>query len=93
MGSDIVFDGKGYELEGMYFLSLYPEVEVASIIIDVWSIILNNEEQFRDEPSGKRHVYCRTVMLVSNTIIQRLKELYLMYYINVYCSTLMFNVV
>ncbi|PWA62256.1 hypothetical protein CTI12_AA365670 [Artemisia annua] len=60
---EIVFNGKGLQLEGVFFLSLYPEVEVASPIIDLWSIILNNEEEFRDELSGKRNVYCSTLML------------------------------
>ncbi|PWA77309.1 ulp1 protease family, C-terminal catalytic domain-containing protein [Artemisia annua] len=61
--SDIVFNGKGLQIEGVFFLSLYPEIEVAAPIIDVWSIILNNEEQFRDELSQKRNVYCSTLML------------------------------
>ncbi|PWA72729.1 hypothetical protein CTI12_AA262800 [Artemisia annua] len=61
--SDIVFNGKGLQIEGVFFLSLYPEVEVAAPIIDVWSIILNNEEQFRYELSQKRNVYCSTLML------------------------------
>lgn len=69
MCSDIVFKGKGLELEGVFFLSLYPEMEVASNIIDLWSFILNKEEQFRDELSGKRNVYCGTLMLVSNSTI------------------------
>ena len=69
MCSDIVFEAKGLQLEGVFFLSLYPEVEVASPIIDVWSIILNNEEQFWDEISQKRNVYCSTLMLVSNSTI------------------------
>ena len=69
MCSDIVFNGKGLQIEGVFFLSLYPEVEVASTIIDVWSIILNNEEEFRDELSGKRNVYCSTLMLVSISTI------------------------
>lgn len=71
MCSDIIFSGKGLELECVFFFSLYPEIQVASRIIDVWSIVLNDEEQFRDKLSGKglRHVYCGTTMLVSKLSI------------------------
>ena len=69
MCSDIVFESNGLQIEGVFFLSLYPEVEVDAPVIDVWSKILNYEEQFRDDISQKRNVYCTTLMLVSNSTI------------------------
>ena len=69
MCSEIVFESNGLQIEGVFFLSLYPEVEVAAPVIDVWSKILNYEEQFRDDISQKRNVYCTTLMLVSNSTI------------------------
>ncbi|PWA58132.1 ATP synthase CF1 alpha subunit, chloroplast [Artemisia annua] len=60
---DIIFSGKGLQLECVFFFSLYPEIRVASIIIDAWSIVLNDEEKFRDKLSGNTHVYCHTSIL------------------------------
>ncbi|GJY51106.1 hypothetical protein Tco_0441953 [Tanacetum coccineum] len=37
---------------------LYSKVEVASSIVDVWSVILNHEERFRNMLSGVGNVYC-----------------------------------
>ncbi|GJX05101.1 ulp1 protease family, C-terminal catalytic domain-containing protein [Tanacetum coccineum] len=66
---DIVFDRKkGFGIEGVYFLSLYPEIEVASTIIDLWTLVLNNEEQHRDKLSGDGNVYCHTVMMMESFI-------------------------
>nr|GFA98410.1 ulp1 protease family, C-terminal catalytic domain-containing protein [Tanacetum cinerariifolium] len=50
-------------IEGVYFLSLYPEIEVASTMIDLWTLVLNNEEQHKDKLSGDGNVYCHTVMM------------------------------
>ncbi|GKD53010.1 ulp1 protease family, C-terminal catalytic domain-containing protein, partial [Tanacetum coccineum] len=54
---------KGFGIEGVYFLSLYLEIKVASTIIDLWTLVLNNEEQHRDKISGDGNVYCHTVMM------------------------------
>nr|GEW03941.1 hypothetical protein [Tanacetum cinerariifolium] len=67
MYSDIVFDRKKFGIEGVYFLSLYPEIEVASIIIDLWTLVLNNEEQQRDKLLGDGNVYCHTAMMTQHS--------------------------
>ncbi|GJU75747.1 ulp1 protease family, C-terminal catalytic domain-containing protein [Tanacetum coccineum] len=59
---------KGFGIEGVYFLSLYPEIEVASTIIDLWTLVLNNEEQHRDKLSGDGNVYCHTVMMTQHSV-------------------------
>ncbi|PWA39314.1 hypothetical protein CTI12_AA573110 [Artemisia annua] len=61
--SDIIFSGKGLELQRAFFLSLYPGLEVNSSIIDAWRIILNDEEKVRNKATGLRYVYCNTTML------------------------------
>ncbi|GKB33373.1 ulp1 protease family, C-terminal catalytic domain-containing protein [Tanacetum coccineum] len=67
--SDIVFDRKnGFGIEGVYFLSLYPKIEVASTIINLWTLVLNNEEQHRDKLSGDGNVYCHTVMMTQHSV-------------------------
>ncbi|GJZ02127.1 hypothetical protein Tco_0520088 [Tanacetum coccineum] len=66
---DIVFEKKkGFGIKGVYFLSLYPEIEVASAIIDLWTLVLNNEEQHRDKLSGDGNVYCHTVMMTQHSV-------------------------
>ncbi|GKA37063.1 ulp1 protease family, C-terminal catalytic domain-containing protein [Tanacetum coccineum] len=58
----------GVGIECVFFLSLYPEIEVASTIIDLWTLVLNNEEQHRDKLSGDGNVYCHTVMLTQHSV-------------------------
>ncbi|GJY22987.1 ulp1 protease family, C-terminal catalytic domain-containing protein [Tanacetum coccineum] len=66
---DIVFERKkGFGIEGVYFLSLYPKIEVASTIIDLWILVLNNEEQHRDKLSGDGNVYCHMVMMTQHSV-------------------------
>nr|GEY01685.1 ulp1 protease family, C-terminal catalytic domain-containing protein [Tanacetum cinerariifolium] len=49
--------------ESVFFLSLYLEIQLASCMIDLWTLILNHEEKYRDKLSGASNVYCNTVML------------------------------
>nr|GEW13682.1 ulp1 protease family, C-terminal catalytic domain-containing protein [Tanacetum cinerariifolium] len=58
---------KRFGIEAVYFLSLYPEIEVASTIIDLWTLVLNNEEQHRDKLSGDCNVYCHTIMITQHS--------------------------
>nr|GEW57392.1 ulp1 protease family, C-terminal catalytic domain-containing protein [Tanacetum cinerariifolium] len=58
---------KGFGIKGGYFLSLYPENEVSSTIIDLWTLVLNNEEQHRDKLSGNGNVYYHTVMMTQHS--------------------------
>ncbi|GKA88922.1 hypothetical protein Tco_0810734 [Tanacetum coccineum] len=60
---DIVFSGKGLQLECVWFLSLHPEIQVFSNIIDVWTTILNNEDKFRDKSTFSNNLYCTTHIL------------------------------
>ncbi|GJZ65673.1 hypothetical protein Tco_0622369 [Tanacetum coccineum] len=55
-------------IECVFFLSLYPEIQVASTIIDLWTLVLNNEEQHRDKLSGDGNVYCLTVMMTHHSV-------------------------
>ncbi|GJT80249.1 ulp1 protease family, C-terminal catalytic domain-containing protein [Tanacetum coccineum] len=66
---DIIFEEKkGVGIECVFFLSLYPEIQVASTIIDLWTLVLNNEEQHRDKLSGDGNVYCHTVMMTHHSV-------------------------
>ncbi|GJX05102.1 ulp1 protease family, C-terminal catalytic domain-containing protein [Tanacetum coccineum] len=53
---DIVFASKGLELECLWFLSLYPEIKVDASVIDVWSDVLNHEENIEGMFSIPTHV-------------------------------------
>ena len=59
MYSDIVFKRKGMEVERVIFESHYPEVEVASCVFYISSIILNHEDRYRDKLSVGGNVYCQ----------------------------------
>ncbi|GJW04618.1 ulp1 protease family, C-terminal catalytic domain-containing protein [Tanacetum coccineum] len=60
---DIIFIGKGLQIECIWFFSLYPEIQLSSNIIDLWSIILNDEEKYRGKQSITRNIYYSTGML------------------------------
>ncbi|GJZ69431.1 ulp1 protease family, C-terminal catalytic domain-containing protein [Tanacetum coccineum] len=60
---DIIFTGKGLQIECIWFLSLYPEIQLSSNIIDLWSIILNDEEKYRGKHSVTKNIYSSTRML------------------------------
>ena len=66
--SQSVFKRNDLELEWGFFESLYPKVEVACNLVDVWSLVLNHEELKRDKLNGNGNLYCHTSMLVSYTI-------------------------
>ncbi|GJR76761.1 hypothetical protein Tco_0089126 [Tanacetum coccineum] len=55
-------------IECVFFLSLYPEIQVASTIIDLWTLVLNNKEQHKDKLSGDGNVYCHTVMMIHHSV-------------------------
>ncbi|GKA63959.1 hypothetical protein Tco_0763565 [Tanacetum coccineum] len=59
---------KGVGIECICFWSLYPEIQVASTIIDLWTLVLNNEEQHRDKLSDDGNVYCHTVMMTHHSV-------------------------
>ncbi|GJU38688.1 FAR1 DNA binding domain, zinc finger, SWIM-type, MULE transposase domain containing protein [Tanacetum coccineum] len=61
--SDIIFARKGLELEYLWFLSLYPGINVDATIIDAWSDVFNHEEKYRRNLSITSHVYCWTEMM------------------------------
>ncbi|GJS80759.1 hypothetical protein Tco_0730640 [Tanacetum coccineum] len=63
---DIIFTGKGLQIECIWFFSLYPEIQLSSNIIDLWSTILNDEEKFRGKQSVTRNIYCSTGMVDLN---------------------------
>ncbi|GJT16801.1 hypothetical protein Tco_0875507 [Tanacetum coccineum] len=63
---DIIFTGKGLEIECIWFFSLYPEIQLSSNIIDLWSTILNDEEKYRGKQLVTRNIYCSTGMLDLN---------------------------
>ncbi|PWA39313.1 ulp1 protease family, C-terminal catalytic domain-containing protein [Artemisia annua] len=62
-GSEVVFKTKDTGMEWVFLESLFPRVEVACNLIDVWSIILNYEELKRDKLAGSGNLYCNTSML------------------------------
>lgn len=64
--SEIVFKKKDMEMEWTFFESFYPDVQVAANILDIWSLVLNHEERYRDKISRGANVYCHSVMLVSD---------------------------
>ncbi|GJT67808.1 ulp1 protease family, C-terminal catalytic domain-containing protein [Tanacetum coccineum] len=39
------------------FKSLFPNVEVAAGILDIWSLVLNHEEKYRENNSGGGNIY------------------------------------
>ncbi|GKB98136.1 hypothetical protein Tco_0984273 [Tanacetum coccineum] len=63
---DIIFTGKGLQIECIWFFSLYPEIQLSSNIIDLWSTILNDEEKYRGKQSVTKNIYCSTGMLDLN---------------------------
>ncbi|GJU78824.1 hypothetical protein Tco_1275894 [Tanacetum coccineum] len=62
---EIVFSGKGLQLEYVWFLSLHREIQVFSNVIDVWTTILNNEEKFREKSTISSNLYWTTHILVT----------------------------
>ncbi|GJR20031.1 hypothetical protein Tco_0968558 [Tanacetum coccineum] len=63
---DIVFTGKGLQIECIWFFSLYPKIQLSSNIIDLWSTILNDEEKYKGKQSVTRNIYCSTGMVDLN---------------------------
>ncbi|GJT52388.1 hypothetical protein Tco_0978545 [Tanacetum coccineum] len=63
--SDIVFKSKDMRVRLGIFESLFPNVEVASGILDVWSLVLNHEEKYREKNSGGGNIYCCSGMLTA----------------------------
>ncbi|GJS34332.1 hypothetical protein Tco_0532714 [Tanacetum coccineum] len=56
-GSDIVFKSKDLQVQLGIFKSLFPNVEVAAGILDIWSLVLNHEEKYREKNSGGGNIY------------------------------------
>ncbi|GJW53778.1 hypothetical protein Tco_0097863 [Tanacetum coccineum] len=50
------------------FKSLFLNVEVATGIIDIWSLVLNHEEKYREKNSGGGNIYCCSGMLSEHLI-------------------------
>ncbi|GJS63188.1 hypothetical protein Tco_0677752, partial [Tanacetum coccineum] len=48
--------------------SLFPNVEVAAGILDIWSLVLNHEEKYREKNSGGGNIYCCSRMLGEHLI-------------------------
>ncbi|GKA61264.1 ulp1 protease family, C-terminal catalytic domain-containing protein [Tanacetum coccineum] len=48
--------------------SLFPNVEVAASILDIWSLVLNHEEKYREKNSGGGNIYCCCEMLSDHLI-------------------------
>ncbi|GKC32509.1 ulp1 protease family, C-terminal catalytic domain-containing protein, partial [Tanacetum coccineum] len=67
-GSDIVFKSKDLQAELGIFKSLFPNVEVAAGILDIWSYVLNHEEKYREKNSGGGNIYCCSGMLSEHLI-------------------------
>ncbi|GKB31425.1 hypothetical protein Tco_0870826, partial [Tanacetum coccineum] len=63
---DIIFTGKGLQIECIWFFSLYPEIQLSSNIIDLWSTILNDEDKYRGKQSVTRNIYYSTGMVDLN---------------------------
>ncbi|GJU76919.1 hypothetical protein Tco_1273989 [Tanacetum coccineum] len=65
-GSDIVFKSKDLQLRLGIFKSLFLNVEVAAGILDMWSLVLNHEEKYREKNSGGGNIY-----IIVNYLIRR----------------------
>ncbi|GJX27754.1 hypothetical protein Tco_0235833 [Tanacetum coccineum] len=57
MYNDIVFKSKDLQVQLGIFKSLFPNVEVAAGILDIWSLVLNHEEKYREKNSGGGNIY------------------------------------
>ncbi|GJU76662.1 ulp1 protease family, C-terminal catalytic domain-containing protein [Tanacetum coccineum] len=64
-GSDIVLKNKDLQVQLGIFESLFPDVEVAAGIIDIWSLVLNHEKKYREKNSGGGNIYCYSGMLTA----------------------------
>ncbi|GKB74951.1 ulp1 protease family, C-terminal catalytic domain-containing protein [Tanacetum coccineum] len=58
------FKNKDLQVQLGIFESLFPDVEVAAGIIDIWSLVLNHEEKYREKNSGGGNIYCYSGMLL-----------------------------
>nr|GEU89137.1 ulp1 protease family, C-terminal catalytic domain-containing protein [Tanacetum cinerariifolium] len=66
--SCLEIDTQKVGIECDFFMSLYPEIEVALTVIDLWTLVLNNKEQHRDKLLGDGNVYCHTVMMTQHSL-------------------------